>query len=99
MQIAKRPKTKTSNADVPDLVRRRLAELRTLRDEIRVRLNLAGKEARERWRGLETRVRSAEAAVRRARSQRVRTLAKLVTEVKQFRNRLLEKAAPISRIC
>lgn len=95
MKTANAPKPK---ADIPDLVRRRLGELRTLRDEIRVKLNLTGKEARERWRRLETQARVVEADVRGARRQGMRALAKLVEEMKRFKNRLLDKAAPISRV-
>jgi CBS domain-containing protein len=46
--------------DLIELVESSLAVLKTLRDEIRVDLNLAGKEVGDRWRRLETRLRAAE---------------------------------------
>ena len=39
-----------TSEQTPNAVRRRLADLKTLRDMVRVDINLAGKEARERWR-------------------------------------------------
>ncbi len=90
---------KDLNAGQVEFVRRKLAELRTLRDELRVKVNLAGKEARERWRRLEAQARAAEAHARGGHPASGRSLAKLVEELKRFKNRLLEKAAPMVRIC
>jgi hypothetical protein len=45
-------------------VRRRLADLKTLRDMVRVDLNLAGKEARARWQRIEARISAVENRVR-----------------------------------
>ena len=76
--------------DLSELILNSLAALRTLRDEIRVDLDLAAKEARERWRRLEGRLRAAET---RARSHRVRpqALKTLLASAKLFRTRLREQ--------
>jgi hypothetical protein len=93
------PQVKELNAGQVEFVRRKLAELRTLRGEIRVKMNLAGKEARERWRRLEAQARAVEAHARGGHPTSGPSLAKLVDELKRFKNRLVEKAAPILRIC
>lgn len=98
MHVANASDGKSSRSDLPRAVGSRLAELRTLRGELRLQLNLAGKEARDRWRELEARVRAAEADVRGA-PRNVGNLAKLIQEVRRFRNRLMERAAPILPIC
>ena len=49
-----------------DGVHRGVAELKTLRDQLRVKLNLAKKEARDRWHRLEERIRSAQERIRRS---------------------------------
>ncbi|MCY0987282.1 hypothetical protein OV203_09120 [Nannocystis sp. ILAH1] len=49
-----------------DTLENSMQELRTLRDEIRVRLNLAGKEARDRWEQLEPKLEQLEQQVRSA---------------------------------
>ncbi len=59
------PDEQTPETDIVDIVQNSLSALRTLRDEIRVDLNLAGKEVRDRWRRLETRVRAAETHAQR----------------------------------
>lgn len=79
--------------DAGDLVENSLQALLTLRDEIRVDLNLAGKEARERWRRLETRLRAAETRARDAGRDGARGLTSLVESARQFRSRLREKPA------
>ena len=43
-----------------------LAELRTMRDEIRVRMHLAGMEVKERWKTLEPQVEDIEREMREA---------------------------------
>jgi len=73
-----------------DGVRKRLAELKTLRDQVRVNLNLANKEARDRWHRIEERIRAAQERVRR--SEGVRALGPLVESVKRFRTSLRRKS-------
>lgn len=84
------PEDENPETDISDTIRNTLAALRTLRDEIRVDLNLAGKEARDRWRRLESRLRAAEARARGVDS-RPRGLKTLVENAKQFRARLREQ--------
>ncbi len=56
-------KTKINGARLAEAVRRTLEDLKTLRDETRLQVNLAGREARDKWRALEDKLaRSAEDA-------------------------------------
>ena len=64
-----------------DAVRRRLAELKTLRDMVRVDINLAGKEARERWR---RRINTVEKRVRA--SAGFQSLESLIQVVRDYRS-------------
>ena len=90
------PDEQTPETDINDVVRNSLSALRTLRDEIRVDLNLAGKEVRDRWRRLEARLRAAETHARDARLDAARNLTGVVESAKQFRNRLRDKSTPAS---
>jgi CBS domain-containing protein len=87
------PDEHTPETDITDMVRNSLAALRTLREEIRVDLNLAGKEVRDRWRRLEARLRAAETHARDARLDAARNLTGLVDSAKQFRNRLRDNSS------
>ena len=91
------PDTQVPETDIKDLVQNSLTALRTLRDEIRVDLNLAGKEVRDRWRHLEARLQAAETYARDARREAVANLAGLVETTRRFRSRLRESKAPASR--
>jgi hypothetical protein len=84
------PEDENPETDISEMIRNSLAALRTLRDEIRVDLDLAGKEARDRWRRLESRLRAAETRARdnRTRPQSLRTL---LATAQQFRTRLREQ--------
>lgn len=86
------PETQVPETDLTQFVQNSLAAIRTLRDEIRVDLNLAGKEVRDRWRRLEARLEAAEQHARESRREAARDLAELVETAKQFRSRLREKA-------
>lgn len=68
----------------PNAVLRRLADLRTLRDMVRVDINLAGKEARERWRRIETRISTVEKRVRG--SAGFQSLESLIQVVRDYRS-------------
>jgi CBS domain-containing protein len=81
-------------SELGDDVRDSLEALKTLRDEIRVDLNLAGKELRDRWRRLETRLRAAELRAKGARRSGARSLARLVESARQFQGSLGKKRAP-----
>ena len=87
------PDEQTPETDINDLVQNSLSALRALRDEIRVDLNLAGKEVRDRWRRLEARLRAAEMHARDARRDAARNLTGVVDSAMQFRNRLREKTS------
>lgn len=76
-----------------ELVQNSLAALKTLRDEVRIDLNLAGREMRERWRRLEARLCAAEAGAHEARRDGAARLAEMVSTAKEFRDRLREKPA------
>jgi len=88
------PDEQTPETDISDLVQNSLSALRTLRDEIRVDLNLASKEVRARWRRLEARLRAAETHAREARRDAAHNLSTVVDSAKQFRTRLREKTLP-----
>ena len=90
------PATQSPETDLKDLMQNSLAALRTLRDEIRVDLNLAGDEVRARWRRLEARLQAAETHARDARREAASNLAGLVETTKRFRRRLRETSAPRS---
>ena len=72
------PEDQTPETDINDIVQNSLTALRTLRDEIRVDLNLAGKEVRDRWRRLEARLRAAETHAHEARRDAARNLTGVV---------------------
>ena len=88
------PDEQTPETDVTDLVQNSLSALRTLREEIRVDLNLAGKEVRDRWRRLEARLRAAETHAREARRDAAHNLTGVIDSAKQFRTRLRDKTLP-----
>lgn len=77
-----------------EVVRSSLDALKTLRDEIRVDLNLAGKEMRERWNHLEGQVRLAEI---RARADGATSLDAVIESVKKFRNSLRRPESGLPR--
>jgi hypothetical protein len=72
-----------TKAQSPSAVRRRLAALKTLRDEVRVDLNLANKEVREQWHRIEAKLRVGESRVRS--STGFRSLKALSECVKRYR--------------
>ena len=88
------PDNELPETDVRDLVRESLAALKTLRDEVRVDLDLAGQEVRDRWRRLEARFRAAEANGREAGRDAAHNLAGLVEIAKRFRGQLRDELAP-----
>ena len=56
-------------ADVGEILAKELDQLRTVRDELRVKLHLGGAEAKERWEQLEKSWSQAEAKLRRLRDE------------------------------
>jgi CBS domain-containing protein len=88
-------RTTTLEGDGPeqpetDLVADSLGALKTLRDEMRVDLNLASKEVRDRWRRLETCLRAAEARARLTQGG-ARSFATLLESAREFRRGLRQK--------
>jgi CBS domain-containing protein len=81
------------NQDASTAVASSLAALATLRDEIRVDINLAGKEVRDRWRRLETRLQAAETRARHVERGGARSLAGLLESAREFRSRFVKKRA------
>jgi len=73
-------------------VRRRLADLKTLRDMVRVDLNLAGKEARARWRQIEARINTVEKRVRE--SAGFQSLESLIQVVQDYRSSFRRERRP-----
>lgn len=66
----------------------RLAYLRTLRDEIRVDVHLAGMELKDRWRELEPRMRDAERLAEDVSDVAVQALDDVVERFRSFRDTL-----------
>jgi len=79
-------------AQTQNAVRRRLADLKTLRDMVRVDINLAGKEARERWRRIEARINTVEKRVRE--SSGFQSLESLIQVVQDYRSSFRREPRP-----
>jgi len=90
------PASAPAGIELSALVANSVAALKTLRDEIRLDLNLASKEARDRWRRLEARLRAAETRAHTTQRRGLRNLAELVESAKQFRTGLRQKGASAS---
>ena len=85
-------------AQTQNAVRRRLADLKTLRDMVRVDINLAGKEARERWRRIEARINTVEKRVRgSAGFQSLESLIQVVQDYRSSFRRAEDDAGPPTR--
>jgi chromosome segregation ATPase len=65
-----------------------LQSLRTLRDEIRVDLHLAGMDAKDKWRQLEPRIEEAERFAREVSETSRTALEEIVTKFRAFRESL-----------
>jgi hypothetical protein len=69
----------------PTSFERRLAQLKTLRDEIRVKLHLAEMDAKDRWQELEPEI---ERAITKLEGATERALDQLVQKVEKFNKSL-----------
>ena len=69
-------------------LRKSLSLLRTLRDEVRVSLHLAGMEAKDQWAKLEPRVNEVERAAHEASEASRAAIAETVEQVKKLRDSL-----------
>ena len=77
-----------------DNVRERIDELKTLRDQIRVDLKLAGMELRSEWRELEKRMPDASRLAEDLKSATTETIEKLLVEARRFRARVAPGTPP-----
>ncbi|MBZ4420408.1 hypothetical protein [Myxococcus sp. RHSTA-1-4] len=77
-----------NNARVQQGMKERLERMKTLRDEIRLDLHLAGMDLKDRWRELEPKVLEAE---RRAEEVGVRVLDELVERLLAVRETMHER--------
>lgn len=86
------PHTGGSGTHLREFVENSWEALKTLRDEIRVDINLGGKEVCDRWRKLESRIQAVETRAHSAGLEGAASLATLVEHARQFRSRLRDKA-------
>jgi CBS domain-containing protein len=84
-------------SQLSEVVLNSLEVLKSLRDEIRADLELAGQEARHRWRQLEVRLHAAEIRARERQRGGARHLCELVERARQFRGaiRQTRPGAPV----
>jgi hypothetical protein len=83
--------TQTTNrtADLKDDVKKGLEQLKTLRDEVRVRLHLAGMDAKDEWnKKLEPHLFEVEQAAHDASETSRRVVTEAVEKLKKFRDSL-----------
>lgn len=66
-------------------------QLRRLSDEVRVKLNLAGKEARDTWEGIEPRLHEFERRAQEAGGKIAGELSKAGHQLKEQMNSLIER--------
>ena len=74
-----------------------LQSLRTLRDEIRIDLHLAGMEAKDKWRALEPHFEEAERFAREVSETSRTALEEIVAKYRAFRESLKGPQAPSMR--
>lgn len=80
--------TNRAAAELKDEVKKGLEHLRTLRDEVRVRLHLAGMEAKQEWNKLEPHLLDVEQAAREASEASRRAVAEAIESLKKLRQSL-----------
>jgi hypothetical protein len=80
--------TNRTAAELKEEVKKGLEHLRTLRDEVRVRLHLAGMEARAEWNKLEPHLHDVEHAAREASEASRRAVSEAVHSLKKLRDSL-----------
>ena len=79
-----RPTTLTTQVIKQHIVQSMML-LKTLQDEVRVELHLAGMEARDQWKKLEQRISGADALAREARLASKQAIDDTVEAIKTFR--------------
>jgi hypothetical protein len=80
--------TNRAAAELKEEVKKGLEHLRTLRDEVRVRLHLAGMEAKQEWNKLEPHLLDVEQAARDASDASRRAVTEAVESLKKLRQSL-----------
>ncbi len=83
--------------EVIESVEKGLEELRTLRDEVRVKLHLAGMEAKNRWTELEPTIHDAESKARELGEKARTSVAEAVKAVRVFATSLANQVSHSSR--
>jgi hypothetical protein len=78
----------SKNTPVKDAVRKRLDELKTMRDEIRLELHLASMDLRDEWRALERRLPDPGAAADEVKEATSGALDAITEQLRNFRDRL-----------
>jgi hypothetical protein len=79
------------HAQIKQEMKETLAHLRSLRDEIRVRLHLAGMDAKETWRKLDAQLDRADRWVDQATEEARTAMHKLAGGVRAFRDSLKDE--------
>src|SRR3954447_18988778 len=74
-----------------DQMKKRLAELRTIRDQIRVDLHLAGMDLKDEWKLLERKLPDPEAAFDQLKEATAEAIEALTADLRRFRDRLQRK--------
>lgn len=87
----------TQKQDSKRLIASQLEELKTLRDEIRLDLHLAGMDLRDEWRKIERELPDRSRAAEQLREAASEGLERVVAELRGFQARLREKAGQHSR--
>jgi hypothetical protein len=80
--------TNRAAAELKDEVKKGLEQLTTLRDEVRVRLHLAGMEVKDEWNKLEPHLFDVEQSAKEATESSRRALAEAVDRLKKLRESL-----------
>jgi hypothetical protein len=81
----------TTQLKLKDDIAKSLDLIRTLRDEVRLQLHLAGMEAKERWGSLEPRLEAVEKAAQEATESSRQAVQEAVGLLKEFRASLSRK--------
>jgi hypothetical protein len=74
--------------DFKEQVSKRVAELKTLRDEIRVNLHLATMDLKDEWHQIERKLPDASTAVEQLKDATAEGVDRLIAELRTFRERL-----------
>jgi hypothetical protein len=80
--------TNRSAAELKDEVKKGLEHLKTLRDEVRVRLHLAGMDAKDEWNKLEPHLLDVEQSARDATEASRKAVGDAVEKLKKLRDSL-----------